>query len=88
MTMPGLIKYKRSREAESWLKKEIAEQRKRYRAIEHEMNVVIAPKRDKWFAEFLENIQTRGYHAHFNMMRKIKPEEIPKKPKRKTRVVF
>ena len=86
--MPGLIKHKRSRAAESWLKQEITEQRKRYRKIEHEMNTVIAPKRDKWFAEFLHNIQTRGYHVHFNMMRKIKPEEIPKKPKRKTRVVY
>jgi hypothetical protein len=26
--------------------------------------------------------------VHFNMMRKIKPEEIPKKPKRKFKVVF
>ena len=40
--MPGLIKHKRSREAESWLKKEIAEQKARFRKIEHEMNVVIA----------------------------------------------
>jgi hypothetical protein len=86
--MPGLIKHKRSREAESWLKKEIAEQKARFRRIEHEMNVVIAKKRDKWIEEFLHNIQTRGYHVHFNMMRKIKPEEIPKKPKRKFKVVF
>jgi hypothetical protein len=52
------------------------------------MNEVLARQRDKWFDEFLERIQTRGYHVHFNMMRKIKPEEIPQKPKRKTRVVY
>jgi hypothetical protein len=86
--MPDLIKHQRSREAQSWLKKEIAEQKVRFRKIEHEMNVVIARQRDKWFDEFLERIQTRGYHVHFNMMRKIKPEEIPKKPKRRTKVVY
>jgi hypothetical protein len=39
-------------------------------------------------AGFLERIQTRGYNVHFNMLRKIKPEEIPKRPKRKFKVVF
>ncbi len=86
--MPGLIKHKRGREAEAWLKKEVAEQKVRYRKIEREMNVTIAKQRDKWVDEFLERLQTRGYHTHFNMMRKIKPEEIPKRPKRKFRVVF
>jgi len=27
-------------------------------------------------------------HTHFNMMRKVAPEEIPVKPKRKFKVVF
>ena len=86
--MPDLIKHARSREALAWLKKEIAEQTVRYRKIEHEMNVTIAKQRDKWIEEFLQRIQTRGYDVHFNMMRKIKPEEIPKKPKRKFKVVY
>jgi len=86
--MPNLIKYKRSREAEAWLKKEATEQKARYRKIEHEQHVTLAKKRDKWIDEFLERIQTRGYHVHFNMMRKIKPEEIPTKPRRKFKVVF
>ncbi|MCM2311055.1 MAG: hypothetical protein NDI84_06580 [Steroidobacteraceae bacterium] len=86
--MPELIKHERSREALVWLKKEIAEQKVRYRKIEHEMNVTIAAKRDKWIEEFLQRIQTRGYNVHFNMMRKIKPEEIPKKPRRKFKVVY
>jgi hypothetical protein len=86
--MPDFIKHKRGREVEAWLKKEIAEQKVRYRKIEHEMNVTLAKQRDKWIDEFLERIQTRGYSVHFNMMRKIKAEEIPKKPKRKFKVVF
>ncbi len=78
---------KRSREAASWLKKEIAEQKVRYRKIVAEQDA-IAPKRDRWVAEFLERIQTRGYHVHFNTMRKIAAEEIPQRPKRKFKVIF
>jgi hypothetical protein len=86
--MPDVIKHERSREAQAWLKQEIAEQKARYRKIEHEMNVTIAKQRDKWIEAFLERIQTRGYNVHFNMLRKIKPEEIPKRPKRKFKVVY
>ena len=86
--MPNLIKHARSREAAAWLKKEIAEQKARYRKIEHEMNVAIEKTRERWYDEFLERIQTRGYNVHFNMLRRIKPEEIPKRPKRKSKVVY
>ncbi|MBV6424144.1 MAG: hypothetical protein NAOJABEB_01954 [Steroidobacteraceae bacterium] len=81
------IPHKRSREVEAWLRREIAEQKVRYRKIVAEQDA-LAPKRDKWVAEFLERIQTRGTHVHFNMMRKVRPEEIPVRPKRKFRVVF
>jgi hypothetical protein len=86
--MPNLIKHARSREAAAWLKKEHAEQKARYRKIEHEMNVAIEKTRERWYDEFLERIQTRGYNVHFNMLRRIKPEEIPKRPKRKSKVVY
>ena len=86
--MPDLIKHERSREAQAWLRKEIAEQKVRFRRIERDMNETIAKQRDKWIDGFLERIQTRGYNVHFNMLRKIKPEEIPKRPKRKFKVVF
>ncbi len=81
------IPHKRSREVEAWLKREIAEQKVRYRSIVAEQDA-LEPKRDKWVAEFLQRIQTRGTHVHFNMMRKVRPEEIPVRPKRKFRVVF
>ena len=81
------IPHKRSREVEAWLKREIAEQTVRYRSIVAEQDA-LEPKRDKWVAEFLQRIQTRGTHVHFNMMRKVRPEEIPVRPKRKFRVVF
>lgn len=81
------IKHPRSRETERWLKQEIADQKKRYKAIVAEQEA-LAPKRDKWVAAFLGRIQTRGWHFHLDQMRKIRPEEIPTKPKRKFKVVF
>jgi hypothetical protein len=81
------IEHRRSREVEAWLRKEVAEQKLRYRKIVREQDA-LSPKRDKWIAEFLHRIQTRGTHVHFDQMRKVRPEEIPVKPKRKFRVVF
>jgi hypothetical protein len=81
------IEHRRSREVEAWLRKEVAEQKLRYRKIVREQDA-LAPKRDKWIADFLQRIQTRGTHVHFDQMRKVRPEEIPVKPKRKFRVVF
>jgi hypothetical protein len=82
-----LIAHKRTREVEAWLRKELLEQKKRYKKIVAEQEA-LSPKREKWVADFLHRIQTRGYHVHFNQMRKIRPEEIPTKPKRKFKVIF
>lgn len=81
------IAHKRSREVESWIRKELVDQRKRYRKIVAEQEA-LSPKRDRWIAQFLQRIQTRGFHVHFNQLRKVRPEEIPVKPKRKFKVVF
>jgi len=81
------IEHKRTREVEAWLRKEIAEQKRRYGKIVKEQDA-LTPKRDKWIADFLQRIQTRGVHVHFDQMRKVRPEEIPTKPKRKFKVVF
>jgi nickel/cobalt transporter (NicO) family protein len=82
-----LIRHKRSREAERWLKQEVREQKVRYRKIVAEQDA-LAPKREKWIAAFLDRIQTRGFNVHADMLRKIPAEEIPQKPRRKFKVVF
>ena len=82
-----LIHKTRSREVSRWLKQETAEQKRRYRAIVAEQEA-LAPRRDRWIDEFLTRIQTRGYNVHYDQLRKIRPDEIPSKPKRKFRVVF
>jgi hypothetical protein len=51
------IANKRSKDAEAWLRREIAEQKKRYGKIVREQEA-LTPKRDKWIAEFLHRIQT------------------------------
>ena len=82
-----LIKHVRSREARRWLREESAEQARRYRTILAEQEA-LSPKRTRWIADFLHRIQTRGYHVHFDQLRKIPASEIPSPPKRKFRVVF
>jgi hypothetical protein len=81
------IAHKRSKEVEKWLRQEETEQKSRYRKIVADQEA-LTPKRERWIAEFLHRIQTRGFHVHFNEMRKVAPEEIPVKPKRKFKVVF
>jgi hypothetical protein len=82
-----LIPHKRSREVEAWIKRELNEQKSRYRKIVRQQDA-LTPKRDKWIADFLHRIQTRGFNVHSDQLRKIRPEEIPTQPKRKFKVVF
>ncbi len=86
--MIAITKPSRSKKADVWIKQEIKEQIIRYKKIERAMNLEIAAQRDLWFVEFEQRIQTRGFNVHADIRRKIKPEEIYIKPKRKTKVVF
>jgi hypothetical protein len=81
-------KRKRTPAVEKWLQREAKEQAARYKKIEKQMNITIAAERDQWIAAFLERIQSRGFFMHSDMKRRIKPEEIPVRPKRKFKVVF
>jgi hypothetical protein len=79
----------RTKDAVAWLKENVAEQKKRYAAIVKEMDE-LAPQREKWVAEFLQIVQTYGFSVTGDTRRKIKPHEVPKKPKglKKHQVVF
>lgn len=78
----------RTKKVEAWIKQELKEQKARYKKIEHEMNVVLAPQREIWYAEFEARIQTRGFNTHADNRKKIKASELYAKPKRKHKVVF
>ena len=85
--MVKVIKRKRPKSVTQWVKKELTAQKARYKKIVQEQED-LAPKREKWIDEFLHRIQTRGFNVHSDMMRKIDAKEIPKKPRRKFKVVF
>ncbi len=77
----------RSKEADVWVKENVAEQKKRYAAIVKEQDE-LAPQREKWVERFLQIIQTKGFNMNGDQRRVIKPGEIARKPKGKHQVVF
>ena len=70
-----------------WFKQNVAEQKKRHRAIAKEMND-LAPARAKWYKRFLKDITTTGFNMNGDMKRIIKKSELPTQPKRKERVTY
>jgi len=51
-----------------------------------EMNVDIAPKRVKWYKQFLKDISTTGFNVSGDMKRVIKKNELPE-PRKIDKVV-
>ncbi len=78
----------RSGEAQAWLKDNLAAQKKRHAAIQKEMNEDLAPQRERWYREFLEIVQTKGFNANGDQRRVIPAAQVPKKPKRPHKVVY
>ncbi len=81
------LKPPRAADAAAWFKENIALQKQRYAAIVKEQNG-LEKDRQKWYARFLQIIQTKGFNANGDMRVKIPANLIPKKPKGKSRVVF
>ena len=81
------LKPARKPDAQAWFKENVAEQKKRYAAIVREMDS-IEKDREKWYAEFLRIIQTRGFNANGDQRVVIPAKLIPKKPKGRSKVVF
>lgn len=81
------VKPPRKADAQAWLRENIAEQKKRYAAIVKEMDA-LEKEREKWYAEFLRIIQTRGFNFNGDQRVVIPPKLIPKKPKGRSKVVF
>lgn len=79
---------RRSPAVERWLRQEIKEQKARYKKIAQAINIELDEQREQWFREFEQRIQTTGFNTHADLKRKIKPEEIYPRPKRRRPVVF
>jgi len=71
----------RSADAQAWIDEETEAQQHRYQAIFDEMKS-IQPERTKWVAQFLKNIQTRGFSVTGDVLRQISKEETPERPNR------
>ena len=80
------IRHVRSRAAVRWLKVEAAEQQRRYRSLVA-AQALLATRRSRWITQFLARIQARGGHVDGAERRRVRPEEIPLKPRRRLRVV-
>ncbi len=80
-------KPKRTKAVQAWVDENVADQKKRYKAIVKEMEG-LWPKRNKWYREFLGHIQTTGFNVTGDVKRIIKKRELPKEPRRKHKVVF
>jgi hypothetical protein len=48
----------------------------------------LTPQREKWVAEFLQRIQTRGFHVHAANRRVIPKSEIRPRDGRPLQVIF
>ena len=83
----GSIKHTQSKAVKSWIKNELKQQTTRFKKILEHMDE-IAPKRDKWIANFLETITTRGTNIDGDLRNVVAKEDLPKKPKRKFRVTY
>jgi hypothetical protein len=81
------VKPARKADAQAWFKENVAEQKRRYAAIVKEMDS-IERDREKWYAEFLRIIQTKGFNANGDQRVVIPAKLIPKKPKGRSKVVF
>ncbi|MDH5255716.1 MAG: hypothetical protein OEW72_07350 [Gammaproteobacteria bacterium] len=78
----------RSAEAKAWVQENVLEQKKRHAAIQKEMNVDLAARREGWYREFLQVVQTKGFNANGDQRRVIKAADVPKKPNRPDKVVY
>jgi hypothetical protein len=81
------VKPPRKPDAQAWFKENVAEQKKRYAAIVKEMNG-LEKDRQKWYAEFLRIIQTKGFNFNGDQRMVIPSKLIPKKPKGRSKVNF
>ena len=81
------IKHKQSKPVKVWIRNELNQQQKRFKKILQHMED-ITPKREKWFQQFFDTISTRGQNIDGVTRMVIAKEDLPKKPRRKTRVTY
>ena len=77
----------RKANAQAWLKENVADQKKRYAAIVKEMDG-LEKDREKWYAEFLRIVSTKGWNVNGDQRMVVAVKDLPKKPRGRSKVVF
>ena len=81
------IEHSRSKSTKARIKKELTQQQKRFKKILKNMED-LTPKRNKWYAEFLETVSTRGTNIDGDTRAVVAKQDLPKPPRRKHKVTY
>jgi hypothetical protein len=83
----GNLRAEMTADEKAWFEEELKEQIERYETIVKQMEDITAD-REKWVADFLHRVQTRGFHWHAHNRRVIPKEEIRPRDGRPLQVVY
>lgn len=81
------IEHERGPEIEAWMEEETREQERRFEQVAQRMDD-LKSRREQWYQEFFDRIQTNGYNADGDDKLKIAPEDLPVKGDREDQVVW
>ncbi len=87
LTGKGNLRPEMTADEKRWVAEELKEQIARYETVVKEQEALTA-EREKWVADFLHRIQTRGYHWHAENRRLIPKEEIRPRDGRPLQVIY
>tara|TARA_B100001094_G_C17691719_1_gene558332 strand:- start:270 stop:548 length:279 start_codon:yes stop_codon:yes gene_type:complete len=83
----GNLRPEMTEDEKKWFQMELKEQLLRYELIVKQMDD-LTQEREKWCTDFLERIQSRGFHVHAEQKRLIKKEEIRPRDGRPLQVIY
>ena len=87
LTGKGNLRPEMTADEKAWFAEELQEQIARYETIVKEMGDLTA-EREKWVADFLHRVKTRGFHWHAENRRVIPKEEIRPRYGRPLQVIY
>ena len=81
------IEHKTSKPTKAWIKKELAQQQKRFKQIFQNLED-LTPKRNKRYADFLEPVSTCGTNIDGYNRAVVAKENVPNPHRRKHKVTY
>ena len=87
LLVKGNLRSEMTAEEKAWFEEELQDQIARYEKIVQQMEAQSA-EREQWVADFMQRIQTRGFHWHAENRRVIPKEEIRPRDGRPLQVIY